>query len=234
LNRRVQGHIDSGTPGPFYFHPDRHAPRAFSWHEVFSIVSKNPSLRSTLRRRRRSLSARQQRQAANGIAQHLKQYWHYKRARRIAYYLANDGEICPQPSIASLEKRGQQTYLPLLHPLKTNRLYFASHQNQSALHANRFGIAEPPLGKTPLAPIWTLDVILLPLVGFDRRGNRMGMGGGFYDRTLARLKNSTMKRPLLIGLAHHCQEVEQLQAQHWDIPLDIIATDKELIHIDST
>ncbi len=84
-----------------------------------------------------------------------------------------------------------------------------------------------------MAPTWTLDIILLPLVGFDRYGNRLGMGGGFYDRTLARLNHCDMKRPLLIGLAHHCQEVEQLQTQSWDIPLDIIATDKELIRINT-
>lgn len=200
---------------------------------MLSILNKTPTLRTTLRQRRRSLSARQQQQAAADIARHLNQLWQYKRARRIAYYLANDGEISPQPSIASVEKRGKRTYLPLLHPLQINRLYFAPHQTQSPLHPNRFGIAEPSFGQNPQVPVWTLDVILLPLVGFDRRGNRMGMGGGFYDRTLARLQNSAMKRPLLIGLAHHCQEVEQLQAQRWDIPLNIIATDKELIHIDT-
>ena len=233
MNRRVQGHIDSGTPGPFYYHLSTCTQSQDFWHEVLSIVRKTSTLRTTLRQRRRSLSARQQHQAATDIGQHLDQLWQYKGARRIAYYLANDGEICPQPSITRLEKRGKQTYLPLLHPLKTNRLYFSPHQKLNPLRRNRFGIGEPPLGKNPLAPIWTLDVILLPLVGFDRRGNRMGMGGGFYDRTLAPLDGSPMKRPLLIGLAHHCQEVEQLQTQSWDIPLDIIATDQKLIHIDS-
>ena len=198
-----------------------------------SIVRKAPTLRSTLRQRRRSLSAREQQQATVNISQHLDQLWRFKRARRIAYYLANDGEISPQAAIGKAEKRGQDTYLPVLHPLKYNRLYFTSHRNPSRLRANRFGIAEPLLHKNPIAAIWTLDIILLPLVAFDRHGNRMGMGGGFYDRTLAPLDGSPMKRPLLIGLAHHCQEVEQLQTQSWDIPLDIIATDQKLIHIDS-
>ncbi len=123
----------------------------------------------------------------------------------------------------------------MLHPLKYNRLYFTSPRNQPKLRLNRFGILEPQLGINTVAPVWTLDIILLPLVGFDRGGNRMGMGGGFYDRTLAQFNvnqgNKGLKRPLLIGLAHHCQEVEQLQVQSWDIPLDIIATDKELIRI---
>lgn len=196
-----------------------------------SMVSKAATLRTTLRQRRRSLSTQQQQQAAADISQRLDRLWAFKRARRIAYYLANDGEISPQAAIDQAGVSGRHVYLPVLHPLKFNRLYFASHRNQPRLGLNRFGIAEPLLGKNPVAPIWTLDIILLPLVAFDRHGNRMGMGGGFYDRTLAQLTNSTMKRPLLIGLAHHCQEVGQLQAQSWDIPLDIIATDKELIRI---
>lgn len=206
-------------------------------YEVGSISSKNLINRSTLRQRRRALSARQQQIAASNISQRLNQLKKFQHAQRIAYYLANDGEISPQLAIKQAEKRGQRTYLPVLHPLKYNRLYFASHHNQPKLRPNRFGIVEPQLGINAVAPVWTLDIILLPLVGFDRCGNRMGMGGGFYDRTLARLNvsqsnsNRGLKRPLLIGLAHHCQEVEQLQVQSWDIPLDIIATDKELIHI---
>ena len=203
-------------------------------YEVGNITNKHLINRSTLRQRRHALTARQQHIAATDICQQLSQLKQLQHAQRIAYYLANDGEISPHTAIARAEKRGQKTYLPALHPLKYNRLYFTSHRNQPTLRPNRFSIAEPQLGKNSIAPVWTLDIILLPLVGFDRYGNRMGMGGGFYDRSLARLTNSAMKRPLLIGLAHHCQEVEQLQAQSWDIPLDIIATDKELIHIDST
>jgi len=202
-------------------------------YEVGSITSKTLINRSSLRQRRRALTTRQQQLAATDICRHLNQLKQFQHAQRIAYYLANDGEISPQPTISKAEKRGRLTYLPVLHPLKYNRLYFTNHRNQPTLHPNRFGIAEPQLGKNPIAPVWTLDIILLPLVGFDRYGNRMGMGGGFYDRTLARLESSPMKRPLLIGLAHHCQEVEQLQAQSWDISLDIIATDKELIRINT-
>ncbi|OUS18210.1 5-formyltetrahydrofolate cyclo-ligase [Gammaproteobacteria bacterium 50_400_T64] len=204
-------------------------------YEVGSISSKNLINRSTLRQRRRALSARQQQIAATDISQCLNQLKRFQHAQRIAYYLANDGEISPQLAINQAEKHGQQTYLPVLHPLKYNRLYFTSPRNQPKLRLNRFGILEPQLGINTVAPVWTLDIILLPLVGFDRGGNRMGMGGGFYDRTLAQFNvnqgNKGLKRPLLIGLAHHCQEVEQLQVQSWDIPLDIIATDKELIRI---
>src|SRR5690606_40461575 len=65
----------------------------------------------------------------------------------------------------------------------------------------------------------------LPLVAFDARGNRLGMGGGFYDRTFARAPRARTLRPRLVGLAHHFQQVASLPAEPWDIPLDAIATD---------
>ena len=73
-----------------------------------------------------------------------------------------------------------------------------------------------------------VNVVFLPLVGFDRSGNRIGMGGGFYDRTLA---NSTLqnRHPLLVGLAHSCQQMDPIEHQTWDIPLQKIATDQEII-----
>lgn len=190
-----------------------------------------PIDRKTLRQRRRALTPTQQKIAATALSQQLSQTNEFQRAQRIAYYLANDGEISPQALINQAQRRGKSTYLPVLHPLKYNRLYFAQHHPRQALRKNRFGIAEPSLAKAERAAPWTLDIILLPLVGFDRSGNRLGMGAGFYDRTLARLHNSGLKRPLLIGLAHHCQEVAGIDAQSWDIPLDIITTDQELIRV---
>ncbi len=188
--------------------------------------------RTILRQRRRTLAPRQQRLAATAIKHTLSQTLEFQQARRLAAYLCNDGEISPHAIMADAEKRGKRTFLPVLHPVKENRLYFLRHRPTTKLCKNRFGIAEPQLGSEPAAATWTLDIILLPLVGFDRQGNRLGMGGGFYDRTLARLlHHKPGKRPVLIGLAHHCQEVMQLQAQHWDIPLDIIATDREIIRM---
>jgi 5-formyltetrahydrofolate cyclo-ligase len=69
----------------------------------------------------------------------------------------------------------------------------------------------------------------MPLVGFDRLGNRMGMGGGYYDRTLAFMSEHHSGKPKLVGLAHSSQEVELISQQSWDIPLHVIATDREII-----
>lgn len=94
---------------------------------------------------------------------------------------------------------------------------------------NRFGILEPAAIGAPM-PAKQFDVVLVPLVAFDRAGNRLGMGAGFYDRAMAfRLNNPKTLRPLLVGLAHHFQEVNSLNAQAWDVPLDVILTDRELI-----
>ncbi|BBN82699.1 hypothetical protein PA25_26840 [Pseudoalteromonas sp. A25] len=75
-----------------------------------------------------------------------------------------------------------------------------------------------------ICPLYELDYLLMPLVAFDHLGNRLGMGGGYYDKTLARYYKEHMKKPELIGLAHDCQKVEQLPTEAWDVPLQQIIT----------
>ena len=92
----------------------------------------------------------------------------------------------------------------------------------SPLKANRFGIAEPDLPASQLLPATRLDIIVVPLVAFDGHGNRLGMGGGFYDRSLA---DSSGHSPLLIGYAHDLQQVNQLPARPWDKKLHAVVTE---------
>lgn len=105
---------------------------------------------------------------------------------------------------------------------------------ETHLVPNRFGIPEPQQGPAHKLPTHLLDVVLMPLVGFDRAGSRLGMGGGFYDTTFAFKQQNPKGKPLLIGLAHSCQEVDSLQADNWDIPLGAIATEKEVLPISLT
>lgn len=189
-------------------------------------------LRRELRRRRRALSPRQHREAAERLCRRLRGLPELQRARRVALYLPNDGEIDPTPLIAWLERRGSRVYLPVLKPLSTNRLWFVHYHAATPMVANRFGIPEPETRhgahRARRTPAWALDLILLPLVGFDDRGQRIGMGGGFYDRTLAFTRRPG-PRPRLIGLAHDCQRVAALPTAPWDVPLDAIASDARLI-----
>jgi 5-formyltetrahydrofolate cyclo-ligase len=97
------------------------------------------------------------------------------------------------------------------------------------MRANRFGIPEPTSKGRHIRPARHLDVLLVPLVGFDSTGNRIGMGGGYYDRTLAFLnRRRQWRRPRLIGIAHECQRVAAIEPRAWDVPLQAVATERRL------
>lgn len=180
-------------------------------------------LRQLLRERRQQLSARDQRTASARLDRQLRRQPALRRARRVAFYLANDGEISPAITLQRLARQGRQCYLPCLN---RQTLVFRRHRPGQTLKRNRFNIPEPP-ARAMHRPAQSLDIIFMPLVGFDGRGNRLGMGGGFYDRSLAHLRRNTPgERPLLIGLAHECQRLTQLPTQPWDVALDAIATDR--------
>lgn len=190
------------------------------------------SLRQRLRQQRRAIPAAAQQRAGLKLLQQLKKLPAFHRAQRIAFYLASDGEISTRAVLRYCQQRGKRCYLPVVHPShKQPSMRFHRHRPGQTLRNNRFEIAEPNgLRQRPIAPE-NLDIVLLPLVAFDRRGNRLGMGGGFYDRALAFTQRRSARRnsPLLIGLAHRQQELERLPNQHWDIPLHWIATDQALI-----
>jgi 5-formyltetrahydrofolate cyclo-ligase len=187
-------------------------------------------LRRQLRAARRALSPAQQKTAANCLSLKLRCFLPLLRSQHIAFYLPNDGEIDPLPLIRFLERCGKQCYLPRLHPDGSNRIFFIRWRAGESLQKNHLGIPEPMIYKQKL-PAWALQTVLMPLVGFDKQGNRLGMGGGFYDRTFAFKKIRPHSRPLLVGLAHSVQEVPSLTVESWDMPLDVIATEKELLHV---
>ena len=180
-----------------------------------------------MRQTRRALSSQQQIEAATGLWRQFRRSPLFFHSKRIGFYLAQDGEIDPVFLAAGLRFSSRELMLPCVDPLGVNRLQFAPCTNQTFLRPNRFGIPEPAQ-KKKIKPI-SLDLVLLPLVAFDHSGNRLGMGGGFYDRTFAFRKNSKNLGPKLIGLAHGCQRVDSLQSTGRDIPLDGILTDQQFI-----
>ncbi|MCB8890662.1 5-formyltetrahydrofolate cyclo-ligase [Halomonas malpeensis] len=188
-----------------------------------------PALRRELRRKRRALSDAQQQTAAISLCQRLKRLPELQRARRVSLYLPVSGEIDPTPLLPWFEKRRVAVYLPVLRPLSDNSLWFVRFDVDTPMVENRFGIREPctrfAAQRGNRLPAWALDTLIVPLVGFDARANRMGMGGGFYDRTLAFMKGNGPK-PRLIGVAHACQQVSELPVEPWDIPLDMVVSDR--------
>ena len=188
-------------------------------------------LRRELRRRRRALSLREQKEASQALCRHLRIVPVVRRARHIALYWPNDGEIDPRPFRRNAEQCGKHCYLPVLHPVHHNRLWFFQLNDHTTLSRNRFGIPEPLIRGGLSRPAWALDLILMPLVGFTKNGDRLGMGGGFYDRTFEFLKQSQRHSPKLMGLAHECQRVDSLPSAGWDIPMDCIVTEQGLYRV---
>jgi len=186
-----------------------------------------------LRQLRRALSAREQEQASASLALNLLKNPDLHRARHIAIYLPNDGEIDPHPymAMAMARSKGVHFYLPVLHPIHPGRLVFSPYYDGIELTANRFGIPEPAFSKGLRRPAWALDAVMFPLVGFDAHGGRLGMGGGFYDRTFAFTRLRPRLAPKLIGLAHHCQQVNKLPIEPWDVPLHSVVTDEQVYRV---
>ena len=142
----------------------------------------------------------------------------FQNGQKIAIYLPNDGEINPKYIQNFLKNKGFSVYLPVLigKSLKFSKI-------GKNFRKNRFGIDEPI--STEILNANQMNIIFIPLVGFDEFKNRIGMGGGFYDRTLAfKKRQQNYKNPKLYGLAFDCQQVEKLETQDWDVPLDAIIT----------
>lgn len=182
-------------------------------------------LRQQKRKQRRQLSASQQAKHAQQLAEQLLSHPAFIDSQCIAAYLSNDGEIDPVYIIKQAWKLGKQVYLPVLSAHE-NSLLFAPFEKNSSMCRNQFGIDEPDCLPEHWLKAEHMDLILLPLVAFDEQGNRMGMGGGFYDRSLANIRQQK-KSTQLIGLAHEIQKVTQLEVQRWDIPLHAIATEND-------
>ncbi len=184
-------------------------------------------IRRVMRQRRRNLSAVQRREASRRLLRSLRRSQHFQFARRVAVYLTNDAEIDTSVFIRDLQQRGKQLFLPVLHPLRKGHLSFVPYHSKTVMRRNRFGIPEPDFRRHRTVPARFIGLVCMPLVAFDDAGNRLGMGGGFYDRTLA-FMHRPGNRPALIGCAYECQHTEQLPAEPWDIPLTAIATEQRL------
>ncbi|MEE4484782.1 5-formyltetrahydrofolate cyclo-ligase [Serratia ficaria] len=178
-------------------------------------------VRQQIRQRRRELTPEQQQLAAQQIAERVATHPRIMAAQSVAAFFSFDGELDTAPLIERLWQSGKRVYLPVLHPFSPGNLLFLRYAPDTPLARNRFNILEPRLDVRAVLPAGALEVVLTPLVAFDDAGQRLGMGGGFYDRTL---QNWRRGGPYPIGLAHDCQRVALLPIEHWDIPLPEIIT----------
>ncbi|WP_065239007.1 5-formyltetrahydrofolate cyclo-ligase [Gallibacterium genomosp. 3] len=189
---------------------------------TFPIISstdkanQRQQLRKFIRQQRSALSEQQQQDAEKKIVQAVLDFLQPRAVKHIALYLSFDGEISTKLLIQQLWEKGYHLYLPVLHPFSPGNLLFLAYTPDTPLRKNKFAIDEPILDVTKVLPADQLDIIFTPLVAFDQYKNRLGMGGGFYDRTL---ENWQQKNFLPVGLAHCCQQVPEIPAEIWDIPL---------------
>jgi len=198
----------AGSSSPAHQAPAAHAKR---------------QLRRELRARRAAQPPKVARAAERSATRRLWLLPQLARARRIAVYLPVGSEFDCTRLIREAWRRGRQVFLPAV----TRRgLRFAPFHARSGLRDNRFGIPEPAAGAGHWRPARELDVVIAPLLAFDRQGRRLGMGGGYYDRTLAfRTRRTCSRRPHFIALAFELQRLDVLPFAAWDVRLDAVVTE---------
>lgn len=187
-------------------------------------------LRKELRRRRKSLPPAEHAARSARAARYITGLAQFARGRRVALTLSFDGEADTAPLVAAARRRGVHLYSPVIIDKRHRRLRFYP----LGRHTRRgtYGILVPVRSGTPLSPRW-FDLVVVPLVGVDRSGRRLGMGGGFYDGALAfRLQRAHWRGPRLVGFAFDCQRADSVHAEAWDVRLDDLATESGLHHFD--
>jgi 5-formyltetrahydrofolate cyclo-ligase len=183
-------------------------------------------LRRTMRARRRAIPRAQLDRATAAALRHLKSLNLPRPGCRIALFHPFEGELGTAPVAAHALRLRCRLYLPVITDLQRRKLIFVEWRPGHRLVRTRTGIHEPRERHRRSSP-QCLDLVLVPLVAFDARCNRIGTGGGFYDRHFAfRLRRSVWRRPLLVGWAHDFQRIPEITTAPWDVPLDLVVTDR--------
>jgi 5-formyltetrahydrofolate cyclo-ligase len=190
--------------------------------------------RTAIRQRREALSPQERQRISQQVCQRVLSSDYFHQATEIALYLAAKGEVEAQSLIECALEQDKRIYLPALDPEDKNRMHFVRYQAQDKLILNRFGMPEPELAEDRVIPATKLDLVLCPLVAFDEQANRIGMGGGFYDRYFA-FKNTQENKakdvttpPLLVGLAYDFQKVRAIEPAPWDVPMSAVVSEKQI------
>lgn len=192
------------------------------------------SIRTLFKKKRAALSTREQEDAANAALAHWQAQMRLTSATRIGLFWSVNGELPTQGLISHCLKQGQQIFLPKTDKAHPGKLLFGEYHADSIMKTDRFGIPSPCYPDDSAVNPETFDVIVMPLVAADLLGNRIGMGAGYYDRTLACLHCSQelsdkRKGPVLVGWCYEWQVLTTpLRPERWDIPLHGLITDKQV------
>jgi len=190
-------------------------------------VTERQALRQQLRLLRHAFDTHEHAWRSTAITRRVTNHHLFRAAQHIACYLSNDAEVDLTSLMDCAWTMGKTVYLPVLSTTHHNRLHFLPYAPGDTLVVNGFGIPEPISHSRRVTALARLDLVLTPLVGFDPWGNRLGMGGGFYDRTFAFLRRRQhWRKPHLLGVAFDVQRSPvELPHQHWDVPLEGVVTE---------
>jgi 5-formyltetrahydrofolate cyclo-ligase len=197
-----------------------------AWH----LIALNKALlRKLLREKRQQLSDERKRLASQQVATLLSASVLFQKSVHIACYMAAKAELNTLPIIQMIWQAGKKCYLPVISH-STQSLHFFLYEQNDALMQNQYGILEPSPSQSISIPNNQLDLVLVPMMGFDLQCHRLGTGGGYYDRSFAfRLLQPKPRMPRLIGLGYACQAIDTLPTESWDVPMDGVFTEKEFI-----
>ncbi len=175
-----------------------------------------------MRAKRLELPAKTAAEFAVAAARRMIKHSAYQKANKVAAYIAVRGEITPDAIVHDAWQSGKSIYIPVL--TEDKHLLFTEYTHETPLRPNRFGIPEPVSTTDPIE-VKNLDLVITPLLAFDRDCNRIGMGAGYYDRTFA-VHNA--KQMTKAGLAYEFQKTAKIDAQPWDIRMDFICTEQKI------
>ena len=185
-------------------------------------------LRQHCRQQRLHLSPEAQLSSSSAIADHFIKTNLFTASQKFGFYFSNAGEVDPHPILEFALSAGKQCYLPVLHLNKPGHLNYVAYKAGDTLKKNKFGILEPHETDENVISPEHLDCVFVPLVAFDKQGNRLGMGKGYYDKTFEFRLNESQKKPLLIGLAYEFQSTDKIEVKDWDVPLDAVITEEKI------
>ena len=220
LNLWVQGNFDSGVPGGLI---------------LLSLVflpllplrpmkkRQRKQLRDSLRLLRRNLVISEQKAASKAVYDSVTKQDFFTSANHLAFYLSFDGELNPKPILEKAVEENKSCYLPVISSNNQSEMSFRLYEEDMSLNENKWGIQEPSKLRSSISPL-NLEVVFVPLVGFDEKCFRLGMGKGFYDKAFNFKSRNIAARPLLVGLAHECQRVQEVPTESWDVRLDLVVT----------
>ncbi len=203
-------------------------------HAMTENQNTKTALRRSMRLARALLSSNEQTEKIQQLTHIVIQLPIFIESQHIAAYWPNDSEISALDILMTADKMRKSCYLPKLNPSPIVQMAFIEYHPKDQLIANHLGILEPVLDTRKSISPESLDLVLVPLVAFDKHGQRLGMGKGYYDHTFAFRQNHSQKKPFLLGIAYDLQEAPKLPSNAWDVLLDGIATETRYIDFRNT